>query len=276
MRVDLRLERLDFGACEKLGLAVKLVGRELRREELAKALGDGQLRAIDVCAAAVVELYGAHGLVLHQEGHDDAKGATRAVLDQVEVARGLVTVVHRYKRLHALALEDLERGNGVLAASRRAYAVLALVGKDLLGVGYGNAHRCRLGKQQAADARGVIGREAMVAAAKGLGGNGKGPLGCLGAHGVWHQVDGAKGNDDHGKPRTREHGGRDVTLRDAPRHKKQQECRHGTKGDVYDAWRERGRVVITHGSFLSRASPCLGAHAGDIDCSRWTRQCSAR
>ncbi len=105
--------------------------------------------------------------------------------------------------------------------------MLALVGKDLLGVGYGNAHRCRLGKQQAADARGVIGREAMVAAAKGLGGNGKGPLGCLGAHGVWHQVDGAKGNDDHGKPRTRKHGGRDVTLRDAPRYKKQQECRHG-------------------------------------------------
>ena len=131
MRIDLRLERLHLGSRRELRLSVELVGGELRGEQRPQPLGDGELRAIDVQVAPVVKLDRADGLLLHEQRDDDAKDMPVTTTPNREAPHVLALLVDGDERLHALALQDLERGLGVLGPRNEGGVDRTLEGKHL-------------------------------------------------------------------------------------------------------------------------------------------------
>ena len=182
MRVDLRLQGLDLGAGRELGLQVKLVGRELRGEKRAQALANSQLRAVDVQVTSVVELDRAHGLVLHQQGDHHAVGTVAAATNGAKAADVLaILLVHRNKGLHALALEHLKGGAGVLGAGDKGRVDGSRASQDMRLVGNGYARGVCLGQEKRAYGLGVVGREAAAQVLQRAHRHAQGALGCLGA-----------------------------------------------------------------------------------------------
>ena len=243
---------LDLGARSELGLAVELVGRELRGEQLADALRDGELGAVDLDALMVVELDRAHRAVLDQEGHDDAERPAGLLGAEDEGAVVLVARVHGDERLDALAFEHLARGRRVARAGREVRGQLARVGDDLLGVGDRDARCGRLGEQQLADDVAALGCEAAADVLERVRRHHEGALGRLQARGIGHEQDGAADDDDDREARARDHGGDDVLVGDAEREEQEQ---HHDAHDEGDAHGERAVVCEPAAHLPYRSSP---------------------